>query len=215
MPDGAGERIVVPETMFPISAETVRRSSGNLPLLARVPHTVRRHRATPALAASALLAAFLLTLLPARADAARQTSLGFRGWGPRLGVTLSPDQFHVGVHADFGDISPRVRLQPNFELGFGDNQRVAAINMEGFYRFFSRWDVWNPYLGGGFGVNVWSFDSEWHHHGFSSSHTDIGLNILGGVEKEISNGNRFFTELKVGLIDSPDLKITFGWTFLQ
>ena len=42
---------------------------------------------------------------------------------------------------------------------------------------------------------------------------NIGVNALGGIEKGISSGDRFFLEAKFSLNDVPDAKITAGWTF--
>jgi len=69
--------------------------------------------------------------------------------------------------------------------------------------------VWSPYLGGGIGANIKNFDDNGHHH----SHTDTGLNLLGGIERGLSSGDRFFIETKISLDDVPDAKITVGWTF--
>ncbi len=41
----------------------------------------------------------------------------------------------------------------------------------------------------------------------------MGLNVLGGIEKGLSDGDRFFTEAKLGFADAPDFKLTVGWTF--
>lgn len=132
---------------------------------------------------------------------------GFRGWGPRVGATIDPDQIHFGGHVDFGNFVERIRFQPNIEMGFGDHVTVVAVNFEGAYRFRSQWDVWTPYLGGGPGLNFYSLDD--------GDKTRVGLNILGGIEKGLSNGDRFFVEAKIGLGDAPDLKITAGWTFFH
>jgi len=37
--------------------------------------------------------------------------------------------------------------------------------------------------------------------------------FLGGIEKGLSSGSRFFLEGKVGFIDAPDFQINAGWTF--
>jgi opacity protein-like surface antigen len=158
-----------------------------------------------------LAAALTLALAPAvsRADMDDPGSkVGFRGWGPRVGLTFNPDQFHFGAHMDFGNFWEHVRFQPNVEIGFGDDLTLFAINAEAAYRFASRWDVWTPYLGGGVGANIVSADN-----GSRSSDTDFGASILGGIEKGLANGHRFFIEAKLGLADSPDLKGTVGWTF--
>ena len=135
--------------------------------------------------------------------------VGFRGWGPRIGLSLNPDQIHFGTHLDFGHFADHVRFQPNLELGFGEDVKLFTSNAEVSYRFSNRWDVWSPYLGGGVGANIKSFD----RGGSNSSQTDLGVNLLGGVEKGLSNGDRFFLEGKVSLNDVPDAKITMGWTF--
>ncbi len=152
----------------------------------------------------------VVTLMPALA-LAQSENVGFRGWGPRVGVTVDPDQVHFGFHFDFGNFSRRVRFQPNFELGLGDDVTVAAINFEAAYRFRAQWEVWGPYAGGGIGVNILNGDNVGGRG--DDSDTEIGLNVLGGIERGLSGGDRFFMELKLGLTDSPDAKVTVGWTF--
>ena len=141
-----------------------------------------------------------------------QYRTGFRGWGPRLGATIDPDQIHFGVHFDFGNFAQRVRFQPNFELGFGDNITLAAINGDVHYRFRENWEVWSPYLGGGLGINFWSWDND-KFPNRGDTEAELGVNVVGGIEKGISGGDRFFIEGKLGLVDAPDFKIQVGWTF--
>jgi hypothetical protein len=150
-----------------------------------------------------------MALGPALAAAGPDTDVGFRGWGPRVGLSLDPDQVHFGAHIDFGNFAQHVRFQPNVELGFGDHMNLYTANAEAAYRFRSRWDVWTPYLGGGLGANIKSIDNGGHN----SSQTDLGVNLLGGIEKGLSSGDRFFIEGKFSLNDVPDVKITVGWTF--
>jgi opacity protein-like surface antigen len=156
-------------------------------------------------------AALALTLGPALAMASPDTDVGFRGWGPRVGLSLNPDQVHFGAHLDFGNFAQHVRFQPNVELGFGDDVKLFTVNAEAAYRFSSTWEVWTPYLGGGIGANIKSWDNE----GNSDSETDLGVNLLGGIEKGLANGDRFFIEAKVSLNDVPDLKVAIGWTFFH
>jgi hypothetical protein len=156
-----------------------------------------------------LAVALAVALGPAVALAGPDTDVGFRGWGPRLGVSINPDQFHFGAHLDFGNFARHVRFQPNVELGFGDNVKLLTLNAEAAYRFSSNWDVWTPYLGGGIGANVASVD----FGGTTTSNTNLGVNVLGGIERGLSNGDRFFIEGKFSLNDAPDAKVTIGWTF--
>lgn len=153
-----------------------------------------------------------VTLAPSAARAARESApgsdIGFRGWGPRLGLSINPDQFHFGAHLDFGNFARHVRFQPNIEVGLGNDVKLVTVNAEAAYRFRSRWDVWTPYVGGGLGANSKSFDK-----GNTDSETDVGVNALAGIERGFSRGDRFFLEAKFGLNDVPDAKVTAGWTF--
>ena len=174
-----------------------------------------------------IIAITLLALrIPVVANADPLTKTGWRGWGPRVGLTFNPDQVHFGGHIDFGNFAEHIRLQPNVEIGFGDDLTLIALNFEGAYRFQSRWDVWTPYVGGGLGINLVSSNNDGvnpaenlaagvTHTEADDSRTDLGLNLLGGIEKGLKNGSRFFLERKLGLADSPDFKITAGWTFFH
>ena len=154
-------------------------------------------------------AVLAVALVPAAAGADPYTDVGFRGWGPRVGLSLNPDQMHFGAHLDFGNFAEHVRFQPNVELGFGDDVKLFTVNAEAAYRFTSRWDIWSPYIGGGVGANIKSFDV----NGDNRSETDMGVNLLGGIEKGLANGDRFFIEGKFSLNDVPDAKAAVGWTF--
>ncbi len=154
----------------------------------------------------------LVLLLGLGSVQAQEAQTGFKGWGPRVGLTLDPDQVHFGAHADFGNFAQRVRFQPNFELGIGDDFTIGAANFEANYRFRETWNVWTPYLGGGVGILFIDHDTEGLGDG---SDTEFGASVLGGIEKGLSGGNRFFVEAKLGLVDAPDLKLTIGWTFGQ
>jgi hypothetical protein len=134
--------------------------------------------------------------------------VGLHGIGPRIGFTINPDQFHVGGHVDLGDLTDNLMMQPNLEIGFGDNVTTVAPSFEVDYRFRSDWGVWTPYLGGGVGPIFYSFN-----HGNSSS--KLGLYLQFGIGKGSagSQSGHFFVEGKLGLADAPDFKATVGWTF--
>lgn len=157
-----------------------------------------------------------LFLVPGLAHAGSESDVGFRGWGPRVGLSVDPDQIHFGAHVDFGNFARHVRFQPNAEVGFGDNVTLVALNIEAVYRFQSRWDVWTPYVGGGPGLNFGRWhESHWNGNakGHDNSFSEVGFSIVGGVERGLRNGDRFFGEAKLGFADSPELKLTVGWTF--
>lgn len=134
------------------------------------------------------------------------------GWGLRGGITFDPDQVHVGAHFDGGELFRNGVFVPNVEIGFGDNITLIALNPELVYQFDRRSrSGWGFYVGGGLGINFWSWDDD--HIGHDDSDTDLGLNILGGINRRLRGGDTFFIELKLGLADSPDAKITAGLTF--
>ena len=151
----------------------------------------------------AIAACVLFLAAPAWA----QRSAGFHGWGPRVGVTIDPDQVHGGVHFDLGDLAPRLMLLPNAEIGFGDNLTVLTTTFEVDYRFRDHWGSWNPYLGGGVGPVF-----HWHEGG--GDDIDFGISVQGGLAKQLgSKPGFFFFEMKLGLADYPDVKFTVGWNF--
>ncbi|MGH9337194.1 MAG: hypothetical protein ACRD21_25900, partial [Vicinamibacteria bacterium] len=61
------------------------------------------------------LSASLISVAPAFSE-----ELGVRSYGLRGGISANPDQFLFGAHFDAGRLSERIRVQPSFELGFGN-----------------------------------------------------------------------------------------------
>lgn len=149
-------------------------------------------------------------LLLAGAASAHAQGFGYRGVGPRVGLSVDPDQVHMGMHVDFGDVARQVRFQPNFELGIGDGMTVGTFNMDMQYAFRQPSDQWAPYVGGGLGVNHFDPNDDRFP---GRSRTESAVNLMGGIEKYISARDRMFFEAKVGMIEAPDFKLTMGWTF--
>jgi hypothetical protein len=142
------------------------------------------------------------------------------GVGPRLGVSFDPDQAHVGFHLAFGEFFPGWAFQPNLEIGAGSDATVVALNLEALYRFPEAVSDLRGYVGMGLGINFVDADNrqlyalrEDADRWYNEDDTNLGFNVLIGFEKKVPVGDLFFGELKLGLADSPDAKITFGWTF--
>lgn len=149
-----------------------------------------------------VVALFALASVPAAAQTA---------WGPRGGITFDPDQVHIGLHVDTGELFPDGHFVPNVEVGFGDDLTVVALNPELVYRFRQRSSApWGFYIGGGLGINFVSWDEDDFPSRGDNSDTDLGLNVLGGMSRRLSGGNTLFLELKLGVADSPDAKVTIG-----
>ncbi len=149
-----------------------------------------------------------LVLLPVVAEAASPTVAAF---GPRVGVSIDPDQLVVGGQLSLQEFAPHWSFDPNLELGFGDDMTVIALNLDAYYHLRLSGSDWRPYLGGGLGVNFLSWDAPLGLH--DRSDTEIGLNLVAGFAIPAGSGDHWFTELRFGVGDVPTLKIVGGFNF--
>ena len=145
-------------------------------------------------------------LLPATAHAASLTT-----FGPRFGVSISPDQLVLGGQLAFTEVAPNVSLVPNLELGFGDGRNVIAMNADMHYHFAVQGTDWTPYAALGLGINIIEFDMPAPTPDVSD--TRFGLNIILGTDVPTAAGNAFFAEARFGVGDIPSLKVIAGWNF--
>jgi len=156
------------------------------------------------LAAVALVIAALV--VPQAVQA--QTDIGVRRWGARGGLTVDPDQGHIGLHLNAGNFAPKVRFQPSVEVGFGSDRIVTEINVDAFYRIDAQ--GWSPYLGGGLGVAIISRDRG-NNDGDDDVNVEAGVNLVGGFE--FGDTDKYLLEARVGIGDIPDFKLTIGINF--
>ena len=154
----------------------------------------------------AITFAAALILVPAVALA--QSDLGLRHVGLRGGLTVDPDQGHIGMHFDAGRFAPQVRFQPSVEVGFGSNRVVGMFNIDAFYTFEP--GGWAPYLGGGLGIGVISRDRG-REDGDSDVNVEAGVNLVGGFEW--GDTYKYLLEARLGVGDIPDFKLTIGVNF--
>lgn len=156
--------------------------------------------------------ALLLALLAAAPAAAQDVA--FKGWGVRAGVSDDPDQFVAGVQANFGEIVPNLRLQPNFDAGLGDDHTIFSLGVPVHYRLPV--NGFTVYGGGGL-VLAW-VDRDLPRDGRSERGEDddtefvIGPLAVGGIEWPIGE-SELSTELNVSGGDLPTLKLMLGWMF--
>ena len=149
----------------------------------------------------------LVLLAGANLSIAGTRPFGLHGAGPRVGVTINPDQLHFGGHLDLGDLAPQLMVFPAIEIGVGDNLTVVAPMFDIDYRFRNDWGSWNPYVGAGVGPVFVSA-----HRGGSDS--QLGLSMQGGIQRRLTSQSGFmFLEMKFKLVDYPDVKFTLGWCF--
>jgi hypothetical protein len=125
-----------------------------------------------------------------------------QGLGVRAGVGADPDQFYVGGHYVTAPLVDRLRFQPNVEVGIGDDLTLVAFNVEfGYWTRLNR--DWQIYAGGGPALNLYDSDR------FDETEAEPGFNLLVGFQQR----KGLFFEFKVGLIDSPEIKLGVGYTF--
>lgn len=128
------------------------------------------------------------------------------GVGVRMGVSASPNQFYLGAHYDTGYIFEHLSFRPNLEVGVGSSQTSVSANFEFAYWIPVRNQPFDAYVGGGPALNIYRYDL-----GPDGSTTDAkpGFNLLVGARHR----SGLFAELKLGLIDSPEVKFGVGYSW--
>jgi hypothetical protein len=125
--------------------------------------------------------------------------------GIRAGLSIDPDQFFFGGHIETRPLLDNLTFRPNVEVGIGDNLTLVAFNIEFAYWVPVRNSNWRLYFGAGPALVIASFHDDFP--GSRDSDAGGGFNILVGAQHR----RNLFVELKVGMIDSPELKVTVGY----
>ena len=128
--------------------------------------------------------------------------------GIRAGVSGDPDQFVFGGHIETTPLLDRLVFRPNAEIGIGSDLVLITLNLEFAYKMPLDGNPWTAYVGAGPALNIYSFDGD-GRRGRDDTEAEGGFNILVGAE----HAGGLFTEFKVGVSDSPDLKFTVGYSF--
>ena len=129
--------------------------------------------------------------------------------GPRIGYTHwdGINQLHFGGHVKLGELFPNVELTPGLEMGFSNGYTVIIINGDLAYQFTELTSApWGFYGGGSLSLNYLD-------HDLLEGNMDLGLSALVGATRQLGNGNEVLGEVRMGILDSPEFKITFGYTF--
>ncbi|PID78560.1 hypothetical protein CSA17_03505 [bacterium DOLJORAL78_65_58] len=132
-------------------------------------------------------------------------------FGARVGYTSWDDvhQMHVGGHAILAEIFPNVDYTPSLEVGLGDDLTLLTLNNDLTYRFTELTTApWGLYGGGGLGLHRLQSDDR-------DGDAELGLSAVVGSTYELAGGNRLRAEVRIGLMDTPDLKLTIGYTFAR
>lgn len=138
--------------------------------------------------------------------------------GVRAGVALDPELVLVGVQAQVGPFFHQdLYFRPNLEFGIGEVTALFAINPDVIYRLpiSSRQARWSAYVGVGPGFNFLHQNFERNGEGkridFGEFHSDVGLNVLGGIRYR----SGMFMELRTTVYSdpSPTLRFILGYNF--
>ena len=127
-------------------------------------------------------------------------------FGLRGGLSANPDQLYVGVHTETGPVFERFLFRPNLEVGFGNDVTAVALNGEFLYPFQLE-NGTRLHVGAGPAINILSFD----RLNRNDTAVEPGLNFLFGF----SFSRNYFAELKVGALNSPEVKLGIGYTFSE
>ena len=133
-----------------------------------------------------IMAALVAFFVPA----AQAQDLGFVSAGIRGGLNTYPNQFQFGGQINAGEFFPNVRFQPSVTFGIGDERKIFMVNIDSAYYVPIDGATWNPYIGGGLGIGIESFDDD-----ASKDKVKAGLNIMGGIEWGMSR-TRYFVEMR-------------------
>jgi hypothetical protein len=127
--------------------------------------------------------------------------------GVRAGVSADPDQFFFGGHIETQPLIEHLTFRPNAEIGIGDDITTIALNVEFVYSVPLQNQPWRVYFGAGPAAVIYSFDNG------NRDDSDVGggFNVLIGLQ----HSRGLFTEIKVGAVDSPNLKFTVGYAFTR
>lgn len=146
----------------------------------------------------------LLLILTASSSLALDLPLG-----PRVGYTHwnGINQMHFGGHAKLGELFPNVELTPSLEMGFSSGYTIVTLNGDLAYKFTELTSTPYELYGGG------SLSLNYLDHDLLAGNMDLGLSALLGATRKLSSGDEVLGEIRLGILDSPGFKLTFGYTF--
>lgn len=147
---------------------------------------------------TALAATLVVTLLSSPALA--QSSVGFTG-----GTSIDPEQVYAGVFWQSADIGGRFRVRPGLDGGFGNDLRLATINIDFIYLFPLGTGPWKFVTGGGPAIVLTRL---------ADDRFDLGTEVSAGGSYlfGFAHDNGFFTDIRVGGGNVPALKLGVGWS---
>lgn len=166
---------------------------------------------------SLLVVLFLVLIIGFAVGDGMSQNLGFQGIGGRLSYVKVEDVdggIGFGAHANLGEIIPNLVLYPSLEY-FKKSEGIVdfsfiSINADARYYVPTQGNI-DLFVGGGLAIHFSKADAG--PFGDDSS-TDVGLDLLGGIDIPVSDNLVATVKAKYIISDSNALKITGGITFL-
>lgn len=138
---------------------------------------------------------------------AAEGAMSVKGFGPRLGYGVNPDQFLIGGQAIMGKMFKIARLAPSIDAGFGDHATVVTFNADLQLNLFQPPGS-NVKFYGLLGPTLAYIDPE-----AGNSDTEVGITIGGGIKMPMGSSNMYNLEARIGTGDIPDFKLMLGIYF--
>jgi hypothetical protein len=155
-----------------------------------------------------MAASLLMLVSPALAQDSALPGSSESSWGLRVGLATNPDQVVVGANFLETEIANNVFLEPNAELGFGDDVVMLTGTVPFHYRFVVDAKV-RPYAGGGVLLGVARVD----RGNEDDTEFEISLRATGGILWSLKGGQEMFAELGLIFGDLHDVQVMVGWRF--
>lgn len=147
----------------------------------------------------AIMYLILIWLLPSSA-------LAGAALGPRIGYDFDTDNLVLGAEADLGRVFQNFNFTPSLDFELGDNS-VTVLNADFRLYLFNLPETGLRFYGS-VGPSL-VFDSQ----GEGGDNTEIGLSLVAGTKIPMKRENRYNLEVRFGVGDVPDLKLTLGILF--
>ncbi len=154
-------------------------------------------------------------------------TLGFEGFGGKVGLVI-PDvgdnTIGFGAIADLGTIVPSLpplKAEGSLEYWgnsydyFGGQSKFSAISINGTAKYYFTSTGISPFVGAGLGFVISTASVEFDQPVFgvsdsSESDTDLGLNLVGGVDIPIGTGMKLVAEGKFSTAAGNWFQVTGG-----
>ncbi|HYU78991.1 MAG TPA: hypothetical protein VEK56_08390 [Vicinamibacterales bacterium] len=125
-----------------------------------------------------------------------QSAVGFQG-----GASIDPEQVFAGVFWQSPTLGGRFHIRPGIDGGFGNDLRLATINIDFLARFPIGSSGWSFVQGGGPVIVITKI------RGFDGSDTSAGGSYILGF----AHNSGFIGEFRIGGGNVPSLKMGAGY----